>query len=131
MMRPRRRSLTRVAVTIFALITFFIQGLATQTHVHLPGDRDIGVSIFAGGAAPVAEASSSQKGEHGKLPSKDDPANCPLCQQIAIAGVFVSPSAVGLVLPTQLRWAALSAYALSFLISSVSHSWHGRAPPAV
>jgi hypothetical protein len=121
--------LARVVFTVFALITFFVQGLATQTHVHFPGDRDIGVSISDWNAAPVLKASSSQNGEHGKLPAKDDPANCPLCQQITIAGAFVSPSYVGLAPPIHILFAAPSALAILLQFRTVSHSWHGRAPP--
>lgn len=121
----------RLAVTLFVALTFVLQGFATQTHVHFSTDHDVNVNFSDGNTAKVTEALPSQKGDHGKLPSKDDPANCPFCQQILIAGAFVSPTTVAVLLPTQLPLPAPRMFAISSSFRSISHSWHGRAPPAV
>lgn len=119
----------RLVLTLFIALTVLLQGYATQTHVHFLGDHDAGVITSSGGGAEVTKTSGSQKGEHGKLPSKDDPANCPLCQQILVAGAFVSPSTVVLLLPTQLTFPAPVVPVVSNPFRSISHNWYGRAPP--
>jgi hypothetical protein len=121
----------RLAITLFVALTFVLQGYATQTHVHFSADRDTYVNISDGSIAKATKALPSQKGDHGKLPSKDDPANCPLCQQILVAGAFVSPTTVAVLLPTLLPLPAPIVFAASNLFRSISHSWRGRAPPAV
>ena len=118
-----------LAFMLFVLCTFAFQGYATQIHVHLPGDGDDYVGVSVGSGAGLTKALGSQKGEHGKLPAKDDPANCPLCQQIMIAGAFVSPTAVMLVVPTRLPLPAPIVLAASILGRSISHNWQGRGPP--
>ncbi len=123
------KSAPPLAITLFVLLTFVLQGYATQTHVHFPGERNFVVD--AGGVGELAKDSRSQKSEPQKAPSKGDPENCPLCQQITIAGAFVSPAAVALLLPVQIPYAAPAVFAVAVLFRSVSHSWHGRAPPAV
>jgi len=117
----------RLAVTLFVALTFVLQGFATQTHVHFSTDRDVNVNFSDGNIAKVTKALPSQKGDHGKLPPKD----CPLCQQILIAGAFVSPTIVAMLLPTQVPLPAPIVFVRSNLFRLTSHSWHGRAPPAV
>ncbi|MDE2133702.1 MAG: DUF2946 family protein [Alphaproteobacteria bacterium] len=123
------KSAPPLAITLFVLLAFVLQSYATQTHVHFSGERDFAVG--AGGAGELAKDSRSQKNEPQKAPSKGDPENCPLCQQITIAGAFISPAALALLLPVQIPYAAPAAAAVAVLSRSVSHSWHGRAPPAV
>src|SRR5665213_3415901 len=82
----------RPAFTFFFLLTFLLQGFATQTHIHLPANSGIGVPAVVGGASELVKASSSQQREHERAPAKDSSDTCPLCQQILIAGAFVSPA---------------------------------------
>ncbi|MGA7713641.1 MAG: DUF2946 family protein [Rhizomicrobium sp.] len=125
-MRPRGRSNARLVLTLFALLAFVLQAYLTQTHIHISAQADAAISLHDAGVAPI-KAPPSQDRDH--FPAKDDPANCPLCQQITIAGAFVSPTATGLLLPLQVQFAAPTLYAVSIVLRSISHSWRGRAPP--
>lgn len=125
-MRPSRQSHARVVLTLFSLLAFFFQAYVTQTHIHISAQADAAISQHDAGATTI-KPSPSQDRDH--FPAKDDPANCPLCQQITMAGAFVSPTATGLLLPLQVQFAAPTFYAVSIILRSISHSWHGRAPP--
>ena len=119
---------SRPALTLFVVLAFLFQSLLTQTHVHLLTDHDSGFAVALGGNSDLAK-SSSQERDHNKLPSKDAPDNCPLCQQILIAGAFLSPSTVAVALPTQLSFVPPTALVSPGSFRAVSHSWYGRGPP--
>ena len=104
-----------VSVLLLALV---VQGFATQTHLHW---QKISPDSFA--------AAANHLPGHDKNPLNEDPANCPICEQIIHAGQFVAPA-----------W--LSPFLLVLAISTieivnvalpgfdaVSHSWRGRGPP--
>src|SRR6185312_672488 len=66
-------------ISVLALLTFLLQGLTLQTHVHQPFQP-----------AP----SSAQSGSHPEAPLKLDPIDqCRLCQELVHAGTFIAPSA--------------------------------------
>lgn len=118
-MRPPAR--LRLAITLFALLAFALQGYLTQTHIHVQGTGTAAEFKLAGQADPA--------GTPGKAPAKDDSSNCPICQSVIHAGSFVTPSQVALYLPT------LAIGIVALVVESVkatnaaSHSWQGRAPP--
>ncbi len=127
-MRPNRQARAKVAtaargvlghVLVFVtLLAFALQGFVTQTHIHIPavGTTEQADS-FDGGKVP------------GKAPSKNDEANCPICQAFASAGHFVTPAvaaALALTVTTSVITLAVEA---SHLVPLVTHIWHGRAPP--
>lgn len=122
----------RPAFTFFFLLTFLLQSYATQTHIHLlpvvPGSS---VSAVIGDTTERAKVSGSQQRENEKAPLKDSSDTCPLCQQILIAGAFVSPAFLALPVPTVSAVASPIAASLSAISRTASHSWHGRAPPSV
>jgi hypothetical protein len=107
----------RLAAVMLALVTFAVQSYVTQTHIHYDMLGPAGITT----AAPVAPA--------GKLPFKETPANCPICQEIAMAGHYVTPGAVALVLPAQSVSIVPIEIAVDLIVEAVSHDWHGRAPP--
>jgi hypothetical protein len=104
----------RLAITLFALLAFALQGYVTQTHIHLTHAMSVTLGVPA---------------EHEKYPSKDDPSNCPLCQEILHAGAFVTPSAAALLLPTFTVSTIALVIDTPIAITVLSHSWQGRAPP--
>jgi hypothetical protein len=107
-------------VTMFALLAFFLQGLAVQTHVHLP--------IQPVTAQPVGAKATPLP---APIPIKDqDPLDqCRLCQELVHAGTFVTPTAttllVGLSFVTAI-FVALPAFAGA---AARPFAWQSRAPP--
>lgn len=101
---------SRFFLALLLLVTFSLQSYLTQTHIH------------TGSAV-------AQKQAPGKLPNKDDPANCPICQEMLQAGHFVTPSAASLLLPS----AQVSVFRIVtravVVAQSASHAWRSRAPP--
>ncbi len=107
----------RLAAVLFALLTFAVQSYVTQTHIHFDMTPASGAAI----AKPVAPP--------GKQPFHETPANCPICQEIAMAGHYVTPAAAVLALPSQSISIVPVVIAIRFIVEAVSHDWHGRAPP--
>lgn len=108
-----RQALVLLLVSLFAVQTYVV-----QTHIHI-------------GSAAGHAARLGQQDRHDPFPGNDDPANCPLCQEILHTGPFVTPSAIALLPP---------AFAISTIqlvdtalphIFAPSHDWRGRAPPQI
>ena len=77
----------RFAIVFAMLLAILWQSFVTQTHIHAePG-------IHATAIADSASAPTRLKA--GQTPS-DLPATCPICQEIAHAGSYLSPTAVAL-----------------------------------
>ena len=98
------------------LLALAVQGYATQTHLH--------------GLFPDSVASQvSHAPGHNKVPLNDDPASCPICQQIVHASQFVAPAW----LTPFLLVLAFSTIEIADIalprFNAVSHSWRGRGPP--
>jgi hypothetical protein len=109
----------RLAITLFALLAFTLQSYVTQIHIH-------GASW--GTAATIDTGKTPQP---GKVPAGDDQNTCPICQVIAHAGQFVTPSAIAITLPTILAFHAAVEEITSNIAHSYSHSWKSRAPPRI
>jgi hypothetical protein len=113
------RDVAMRALVFLTLAAFTMQGFLTQTHIH---------GLTSSGVASILDTF-----EGGKTPSKDptknDEANCPLCQAFASAGSFVTPAAAAVLLP------AFSVSIIDVVVhatstsSAVTHSWRGRGPP--
>jgi len=108
------RPLFRHWLTLFLLLSFTLQSYIAQTHFHRPD-----APSAASGHAP------------DRLPTKDDPANCPICQELLHSGQFVMPAAAALALPSASISIVAIVVAARPILRSASHSWQGRAPPAV
>lgn len=128
--RRSASSWKRLVVTFVALLAFVVQSFVTQTHIHVPGEsyRFAALSGLQGLAADTKLKASQQRDRHG-IPPKDDSANCPLCQQINVAGAFVASPATLLHLPSELGSAEASKQVVAVAVSRTSHNWQGRAPP--
>lgn len=108
-----------------ALLALAIQLFVVQTHIHgtsFAGGRD---SVTESGVAPAGIADHQDR-----FPVKDDPANCPLCQEFShFAGYLHSAQSIDfLILPIVGPAPAVRAELPSGL--HVPHFWFGRAPPA-
>ena len=104
-------------VKLFALLAFLLQGLVVQTHIH---------------GVPLTVADHILKASAPSQPAPNDPydpANCPLCQEILHAGVFVAPAPVLLAIPSGVVTFAPD-FLIATLIGQTSYpSWQSRAPP--
>jgi hypothetical protein len=106
-------------VTLVALLAFFLQGLAVQTHIH------------PGSPAPVAKLASIHAATPAAPAKNQDPVDqCPLCQELVHAGTFIAPSAAALLAAPL---ATVRAIPLALLPtraqSAPAFAWQSRAPP--
>ncbi len=119
--RAATRGLLSRALVFLTLFAFTAQAYLVQTHIHIPNAAKAGIVDLLDGPAPGPD--------HGKAPAKDDSANCPLCQQSAMAGQFLTPAAAAILLP-QLSFSVITVAVIpSTLVTAVTHIWRGRAPP--
>jgi hypothetical protein len=118
MTRPARVSRPRSArrwVTALALLAFFLQNLAVQTHIH---------------QSLQPETVKVQTDGSHKAPLKLDPVDqCRLCQELVHAGTFLAPLAVVSLL--SLTFVAVGmARVLTFAADpATDFAWQSRAPP--
>jgi hypothetical protein len=114
--RIRQQSAGRLILVCALLLALVVQGYATQAHIH--------------GLVPDSVASTTDHSPgHGKVPLNDDPARCPVCQQIAHAGQYVAPAW----LTPFLLVLAISTIEITTIAKprydAVSHNWRSRGPP--
>ena len=121
----------RSIILIFTLIAFALQSNITQTHIHfspgaLAGSQAIGESkeISGTGATGLADRHPD------KYPADEDPA-CPLCQATSLAGLFVTPLAVPVLVPTVFAVVRVSPIAAFVIVQARSHPWRVRGPPII
>jgi hypothetical protein len=123
----------RLLLTLFCLLAFSFQSYISQTHIHVPGTSDLGISAGFSVKSPVStdsKASTSKLSKNTRIPANgNDTSNCPLCQAVLHAGLFLTPALLVLLLPdTQ------GAVGPAFIVSAhregaPSHAWHSRGPP--
>jgi hypothetical protein len=110
-----KASVVKRWVTAFALLAFFLQGLAVQTHVHVP-------------LQPVAAKTASLP-EQAPLKAQDPIDQCRLCQEVAHAGIFVAPSASAVAISLTFALAVFAARPDVAPRSATAFGWQSRAPP--
>lgn len=110
----------RLGATLFVLLAFGLQSYTTQTHIHKP--------TLPGFAGIAAALDIDVPAKDGKAPAKQDQ-NCPLCQAVAHAGVFVSPSSAAALLPTLSVQIIAVSLEIAIAFDAASHSWQSRGPP--
>ena len=115
--RQGTRQGTRKWLAVFALLSFFLQTLAVQTHIHQQ--------------LPSTATSMADLGTSAPAPAKNqDPVDqCRLCQELVHAGNFVTPSSA-------VALASLNFVPAIFanLLVPAGHSadgfiWQSRGPP--
>lgn len=112
----RKAPASQRLITLFALLAFFIQSFALQTHVH---------------PAPLraAAATTAHTPAHTPLKNLDPVDQCRLCQELVHSGVFISPSVTVIAASLNIA-AAVFVAAPSFAAEPVrAFSWRSRAPP--
>jgi hypothetical protein len=103
-------------VTLFALLAFFLQGLAVQTHIH---DR-----------TPVARMAIALPAPAKAPPKSQDPVDqCRLCQEFMHAGVFITPSTTALSVDLNYVAAVFAAQSGAIAAPATTFAWQSRAPP--
>jgi len=112
-----RPLLSRLAM-LFMLVAFAVQGLAVQTHIH--GDPLTAFDHVTHMSGPVTPASQDPY----------DPANCPLCQELLHAGLYVTPTASELVIILKAVAFAPAFALLPHAATERQHDWQSRAPPS-
>jgi hypothetical protein len=113
--RLSRSPSARRWITALALLAFFLQNLAVQTHVHQ--------------SLQPAAVKIQTDGSH-KAPLKLDPVDqCRLCQELVHAGIFLAPSVA-------VSTASLICVAANFIVvlastadPAAAFAWQSRAPP--
>jgi hypothetical protein len=112
----RRLSAARRIVVFIAALAFALQSYIAQTHFHgLPESMGGGVSI----AVPHAPAT----------PLDHRTADCPFCQAVIHAGVFITPTTLLLHLPFAWTKTAALVFTGPAASDATAHDWHSRAPP--
>lgn len=110
----------RFAIVFAMLLAILWQSFVTQTHVHA-NPRVYATAISDNAGAPT-------RLKAGEAPS-DLPATCPICQEVAHAGSYLSPAAVALQPPVPIDLWRTATPALSPTLRQRSHAWQSRAPP--
>lgn len=127
--KNRARKVPRVAlsriVMLVTLLAFSIQGYLTQTHIHWAMERQASLSQ----SQDHRTANGAPTDRKDGYPANEDPANCPLCQELIHAGQFVTPAAAALGLPFFSISVIEVAVPTAMLVQAVTHIWRGRAPP--
>lgn len=115
----------RQAIASLALVFFAFQSFLTQTHIHL-----LWQGAPSAYAQPLASAFDARPAPaQNRLPPADNPATCPICQDMLVAGHFTAPGAIALVMPQQIAAYIAITAAIPAFAATISHHWRGRAPP--
>jgi hypothetical protein len=123
-----RHALARLVVLV-TLLAFSIQTYLTQTHIHVlsEGRTSFAQTEMIGGHTNRHIGVPADRKD--RYPANEDPANCPLCQELIHAGQFVTPAAAAL-LPPSLSLSVIElAVPCDPFVQAVTHIWRGRAPP--
>jgi hypothetical protein len=115
-MTARKPLLSRLAM-LFALLAFAVQGFAVQTHIH--GEPLSAAAHITHISAPAQPAPQDPY----------DPANCPLCQEMMHAGVYIAPALVDFAVLLNVVAFAPTFVLLPHAASQEPHGWQSRAPP--
>jgi hypothetical protein len=110
-----RQATTQKWVTVFALLAFFLQGLAIQTHIHQL-------------IQPTAAKTTSLPAP-APLKNQDPLDQCRLCQELVHAGTFVTPPAVAVLAGLSFVTAVFAALPAFAGASARPFAWQSRAPP--
>lgn len=113
----------RHAIASFTLVLFAFQSYLVQTHIH---------PLWQGAPGAIVQPNNSAAQPApagGKLPPADNPATCPICLDMMLAGHFTAPGTIALPMPAQIAMFVAIAAAAPVHVAAISHIWLGRAPP--
>jgi hypothetical protein len=114
---PRPTPAKRWVMTL-ALLAFFFQNLAIQSHFH-----------------PLAQPQNVKTATAAHLPAttplrNQEPVDqCRLCQELMHAGVFVTPSVSAILATLTFATAVFTAWPSAALSLVTAFAWQSRAPP--
>ena len=108
---------TRKWMAVFALLAFFFQSLAVQTHIHPQSTS----------AAQTVSVDIGQKS--APLKSQDPVDQCRLCQEMVHAGNFVTPPVAAALASLNFVPAVFATLVLPKNPSATAFIWQSRAPP--
>ena len=120
--REPRGNTRRLAISFVTLVAFVVQILLVQTHIH-------GTARFGVTSVPATIAKIDGKERSDKFPPANDPANCPICQEMLHAGAFVAPGAATLQITTLASVIDFVFVEIFATAQTRSHGWKSRAPP--
>ena len=115
------------AVRWLAVLAVAFQCIVVQSHVH--GATGPAWREQAAAAQPATNPIASRDQGPSRVPKDDDPANCFICQQMALAGAALLPVSPAPILVAQDIATPTAAYHFAALRSIRSHAWRSRAPP--
>lgn len=105
---------SRLLFAALLAVTIGFQGWMIQTHVHAQG--------FA--------AATAQQHTGGKsIPADDDPAKCPICQEMLHSGLFVAPAWLAFFLVVATSFIVAPTRVTLPTFAALSHAWQSRGPP--
>ncbi len=114
------------AALIAALLALTLQLFVVQTHIHGDGTWP-GISSASGVAADSVDTGRVHHPD--KFPIKDDPSNCPLCQEFAHSVGYLHSVQIAILPPSASIGEISFAFGFSDPRQHISHPWFGRAPP--
>ncbi len=112
-----KQAATRRFITLFALLAFFLHGIAVQGHLHQSITPSSAIVALGDLPAPLKKTDTTDQNQ------------CRPCQEISQAGAFVAPTASAL--PASLGIVAAAFVTLPLLSGAIApaFAWQSRAPP--
>ena len=117
-----RAGAPRFMIALLTLLAFTSQSIVTQTHIH--GAAHAAIFLPQAAAGHAVHAPSPDKGPPG-----DDQSNCPICQGLAHAGSYVTPSSAAVAASTIATSTSVVVVDIVWIAQTHSHAWQSRAPP--
>lgn len=124
-MRLRRPS----ASFLLALVTIFAlwwQSTLVETHIHALPAPILSAPTTNLSLASTAGAHADETHQHS---SPQGPDNCPICHERRMAGLYLWPTLMALVVPALPVFWARPAALRTMHRDARSHNWQSRAPP--
>lgn len=106
-------------VVFVVVLAFGLQSYITQTHIH----------AWSEGFGGIVENAATQSLAQHKAPLDNSPVDCPFCQAVALAGVFVASATPLLHLPFVWVKADVLVFTARAVSVAIAHDWQSRAPP--
>ena len=120
--RLARHSGAQARLLLLVILSVFLaQTVAIQTHVHF---------AKAAASSPVAGTPERTKPTLSSTQTPTaDPADCPLCRDLAIAGHYILPDGVTLSASALVLFWLFVPASVAVAVQQRSHRWQSRAPP--
>ncbi|HVW72142.1 MAG TPA: DUF2946 family protein [Rhizomicrobium sp.] len=87
-------ALWRKVLSALVILSFFSISYASQTHIHGRTITQVAASVIAKSMQIASDHQASKPIKN----NSDDPADCPLCQAVSLAGVAILPILIAILL---------------------------------